>query len=258
MCLFVFLHCRYILICINDVLIIIGSIIVELIETRKSTADLWDFCCVFLGTGNLLVWIGMLRYLGFFKAYNALILTLKGSLPNVARFALCASLLYSGYTFCGWLVFAPYHFKFQTLQSTSETLFSLINGDDMFATFSMMSEKTGLIHIVSRIYLYTFVMLFIYVILSLFIAIIMDTYENIKQYYVEGFPMTRIDRFYSSTRYDPYSTAFYDGSSAGSCFNFWCWIMTKLYGRRWRGYERMVSDIQRSSRSRQEQVPATD
>ena len=59
-----------------------------MIETKRSTADLWDFCCVFLGTGDLLVWIGMLRYLGFFRAYNALILTLKGSLPNVARYAL--------------------------------------------------------------------------------------------------------------------------------------------------------------------------
>ena len=79
---------RYVAICINDVLIIVGSTIVLMIETKRSTADLWDFCCVFLGTGDLLVWIGMLRYLGFFRAYNALILTLKGSLPNVARYAL--------------------------------------------------------------------------------------------------------------------------------------------------------------------------
>ena len=73
------------MICINDVLIIVGSTIVLMIETKKSTADLWDFCCVFLGTGDLLVWIGMLRYLGFHHKYNVLILTLKGSLPNVAR-----------------------------------------------------------------------------------------------------------------------------------------------------------------------------
>ena len=75
------------MICINDVLIIVGSTIVLMIETTKLTANLWlmDICSVFLGTGDLLVWIGMLRYLGFFRAYNALILTLKGSLPNVTR-----------------------------------------------------------------------------------------------------------------------------------------------------------------------------
>ena len=68
-----------------------------MIETKRSTADLWDFCCVFLGTGDLLVWIGMLRYLGFFRAYNALILTLKGSLPNVARYALTSMIWFSGF-----------------------------------------------------------------------------------------------------------------------------------------------------------------
>lgn len=71
-------YSRYVLICINDLLLITGSIITEMLETKKTTGDLWDFCSIFLGTGNLLVWIGMLRYLGFFSAYNALILTLKG------------------------------------------------------------------------------------------------------------------------------------------------------------------------------------
>ena len=69
---------RYVLICINDLLLITGSVITEMLETKKTTGDLWDFCSIFLGTGNLLVWIGMLRYLGFFATYNALILTLKG------------------------------------------------------------------------------------------------------------------------------------------------------------------------------------
>merc|ERR1712029_1201239 len=228
-------------------LIIVGSTIVLMIETQKSTADLWDFCCVFLGTGDLLVWIGMLRYLGFFRAYNALILTLKGSLPNMGRFAMCTSFVYAGYTFCGWLVFAPYHFKFTTLSSTSETLFSLVNGDDMFATFSMLSAKDGLIHTFSRIYLYTFVMLFIYVVLSLFIAIIMDTYEKIKAFYEEGFPQTRVDVFYKAQKYDPYSTDFLDGSSPGFCYLIYSWIMTRIYGRRWQGYRRMAAE----SRTRQ-------
>ena len=70
--------------------------------------------------------------------------------------------------------------QFQTISSTSECLFSLINGDDMFPTFAGMSERSVLIWWVSRIYLYTFISLFIYVVLSLFIALIMDTYETIK------------------------------------------------------------------------------
>ena len=68
------------------------------------------------------------RYLGFFDTYNMLILTLKGALPNVVRFMICAGIVYLGYTFCGWVVLGPYHYKFKTLESTSECLFSLING----------------------------------------------------------------------------------------------------------------------------------
>lgn len=116
-------------ICVNDLLIIIGSILKELIELGETTGDLWNFCSVFLGTGSILVWIGMLRYLGFFDTYNVLILTLKGALPNVVRFTVCAGMVYFGYLLCGFVVFGPYHFKFTTLDSTSECLFSLINGN---------------------------------------------------------------------------------------------------------------------------------
>ena len=172
---------------------------------------MWDVCSVLLGTGNLFVWFGVLRYLGFFRTYNMLIVTLKKAFPSVLRFLLCAMLIYAGFTFCGWLIFGPYHFKvlaallslfilywnssfffwpflnlifqlsqFQTISSTSECLFSLVNGDDMFATFAGMSERSALVWWFSRLYLYSFISLFIYVVLSLFIALIMDTYETIK------------------------------------------------------------------------------
>nr|NVI71390.1 transient receptor potential cation channel, mucolipin ortholog [Cucujiformia] len=129
-----FFNLWYVMIIVNDVLIIIGSSIQEQIEKEEFTSDQWNVCSVFLGVGNLLVWFGVLRYLGFFKTYNVVILTLEKAAPQVARFLLCAVLIYSGFTFCGWLVLGPYHLKFKSLSTTSECLFSLINGDDMFAT----------------------------------------------------------------------------------------------------------------------------
>lgn len=42
----------------------------------------------------------------------------------------------------------------------------------------------------SRIYLYTFISLFIYVVLSLCISIIMDSYDIVKEYYEQGFPLS--------------------------------------------------------------------
>ena len=76
-------------------------------------------------------------------------------------------------------LFFPF-IQFRTLNVAIECMFSLINGDDMYATFDEMSDKSTVVWIYSRIYLYSFISLFIYAILSLFIALIMDTYETVK------------------------------------------------------------------------------
>jgi hypothetical protein len=103
----------------------------------------------------------------------------------------------SGFCFCGWVVLGPYHFKFRTISRTSECLFALMNGDDLFATFAITDTNSLLIWWFSRLYLYGFILLFIYVVLSLFIAIIMDSYETIKEYYQNGFPLNDLQKFIS-------------------------------------------------------------
>lgn len=211
-----FLNMWYIMIIVNDVLIVIGSSIKEQIERKDFTSDQWNICSVFLGTGSLLVWFGVLRYLGFFKTYNVVILTLKKAAPQVARFLLCAMLIYAGFTFCGWLILGPYHLKFRSLSTTSECLFSLINGDDMFATFSIMSNKSSMLWWYSRIYLYSFISLYIYIILSLFISVIMDAYDTIKLYYNEGFPKSDIHAFIGVTNMEEVSSGIFRSGSNGS------------------------------------------
>ena len=62
---------------------------------------------------------------------------------------------------------------------TSDCLFSLINGDDMFATYKGMSKAPTAAYIFSKVYLYIFIALFIYVVLSVFISLISDTYETL-------------------------------------------------------------------------------
>lgn len=164
----------------------------------------------------MLVWFGVLRYLGFFKTYNVVILTLKKAAPQLGRFLICAVLIYAGFTFCGWLVLGPYHFKFRSLSTTSECLFSLINGDDMFATFSIMSQKSPMLWWFSRIYLYSFISLYIYVILSLFISVIMDAYDTIKHYYREGFPKSDLHIFVGDTNSEEVSSGLFRSGSNGS------------------------------------------
>ena len=73
----------------------------------------------------------------------------------------------------------PLSFQFRDPFTTSDCLFSLINGDDMFATYKGMSQTSMAAYVFCKIYLYVFIALFIYVVLSVFISLISDTYETL-------------------------------------------------------------------------------
>ncbi|XP_050933065.1 mucolipin-3 isoform X1 [Lates calcarifer] len=210
-----FLSGWYILIIVSDTLTIIGSILKMAIQTKVLTS--YDVCSILLGTGTMFVWIGAIRYMGYFRKYNILILTLRAAFPNVIRFICCAGIIYLSYCFCGWIVLGPYHEKFRTLNTVSECLFSLINGDDMFPTFKNMKQKSSLVWIFSRVYLYTFVSLFIYMILSLFITIITDTYDTIKQQQQSGIPTSELQKFLSVCKDLP-NSGVYRLDENNSCF----------------------------------------
>ncbi|XP_004413512.1 PREDICTED: mucolipin-2 [Odobenus rosmarus divergens] len=205
-----FINGWYVLVIISDLMTIIGSILKMEIKAKNLTN--YDLCSILLGTSTLFVWVGVIRYLGYFQAYNVLILTMQASLPKVLRFCACAGMIYLGYTFCGWIVLGPYHDKFEDLNTVAECLFSLVNGDDMFATFAHIQQKSVLVWLFSRLYLYSFISLFIYMILSLFIALITDSYDTIKKYQQNGFPETDLQEFLkecsSKEKYQKESSAF--------------------------------------------------
>ncbi|XP_043941966.1 mucolipin-2-like isoform X2 [Protopterus annectens] len=188
-----FVNGWYILIIISDLMTISGSVMKMEISSKSLTS--YDACSICLGSSTLLVWVGVIRYLGYFQKYNVLILTMQASFPKVLRFCCCAGMIYLGYTFCGWIVLGPYHEKFEDLTTAAECLFSLLNGDDMFGTFAEIQKKSNLVWLFSRLYLYSFISLFIYMVLSLFIALITDSYETIKKYQQNGFPVTDLHAF---------------------------------------------------------------
>lgn len=203
-----FVDMWYCMMIVNDICIIIGCILKARIEQRTIEGDQYATCAILLGLGTLLVYSGVLRYLGFFSKYNILILTLKRALPNVLRFTLCCILLYAGFCLCGWVVLGPYHIKFRDLSTTSECLFAMMNGDDLFATFAITNTNSDLIWWFSRIYLYVFISMFIYVVISLFISVIMDSYETVKDYYKNGGTSSRIQLFIADYP-DDYCSSFY-------------------------------------------------
>ncbi|XP_019954915.2 mucolipin-3 isoform X1 [Paralichthys olivaceus] len=211
-----FVNGWYILIIVSDTLSIAGSALKIGIQTKFLTN--YDVCSILLGTATMLVWVGVIRYLGFFRKYNILILTLRAAFPNVIRFCCCAAMIYLGYCFCGWIVLGPYHDKFRTLDRVTECLFSLINGDDMYATFLRMRGKSYMVWLFSRLYLYSFISLFIYMVLSLFIALINDTYETIKHHQQDKVPVSQLQAFIAECRDHPESGRYQtDEEPASSC-----------------------------------------
>ncbi|XP_023865748.1 mucolipin-3 [Salvelinus sp. IW2-2015] len=214
-----FVNGWYILIIISDTLTIAGSALKIGIQTKDLTN--YDVCSILLGTSTMLVWVGVIRYLGFFKKYNILILALRAAFPNVIRFSCCAGLIYLGYCFCGWIVLGPYHEKFRTLDKVTECLFSLINGDDLYSTFQKMREKRYMVWLFSRLYLYSFLSLFIYMVLSLFIALITDTYETIKQHQKDRVLVSQLKAFVAECRDQPDSGKYkIDKETTCCCYCF--------------------------------------
>uniref|UniRef100_A0AAQ5XQ68 Mucolipin TRP cation channel 1a n=1 Tax=Amphiprion ocellaris TaxID=80972 RepID=A0AAQ5XQ68_AMPOC len=216
-----FINGWYILLIISDILTITGSIIKIGIESKNLSS--YDLCGILLGTSTLLVWVGVIRYLTFFQKYNILIVTLRAAFPNVIRFCCCVAVIYLGYCFCGWIVLGPYHVKFRSLSMVSECLFSLINGDDMFVTFSEMQESSTLVWLFSQVYLYTFISLFIYMVLSLFIALITGAYETIKPIHI-----TDLHAFIAECTDAPSSGKF-RGLETSPCSFFCCCDRTTTY-----------------------------
>ncbi|KAM9844832.1 mucolipin-3-like [Aulostomus maculatus] len=215
-----FVNGWYILIIISDMLTIVGSALKIGIQTKYLTS--YDVCSILLGTATMLVWVGVIRYLGFFRKYNILILTLRAAFPNVIRFCCCVAMIYLGYCFCGWIVLGPYHDKFRTLDKVTECLFSLINGDDMYATFLKMRDKGYMVWLFSRLYLYSFISIFIYMVLSLFIALITDTYETIKHLQQDKAPVSQLLAFIAECRDEPESGRYQTDEEPTSCCLFSC------------------------------------
>ncbi|XP_013884549.1 mucolipin-3 [Austrofundulus limnaeus] len=215
-----FVNGWYIFIFIADTITITGSALKIGIQTKFITS--YDVCSILLGTATMLVWIGVIRYLCFFQKYNILILTLRAAFPNVIRFCFCAAIIYVGYCFCGWIVLGPYHEKFRTFDKVTECLFSLINGDDMFGTFLRMKDKSYMVWLFSRLYLYTFISLFIYMVLSLFIALITDTYETIKNHQKDAEPASLLQAFIAECKDQPESGRHQTDEGQSTCCKCLC------------------------------------
>lgn len=187
---------------LNDCLIIAATSIKLLLEKRIYESSYFFTCSMLMGIGVLLAWFSILRYLSYFNKYNILILAIRSGIPYILRFMTTTMLIYGGYVLCGWLVLSPFHLKFRHLSTTSEALFSLAQGDDMFVTFENLNAKDDIVvWYFCRCYIYSFVIMFMYIIASQVVAIFSLSFDTINCYYANGFPLSPLQvRFWREIR----------------------------------------------------------
>ncbi|XP_060580134.1 mucolipin-3-like isoform X4 [Ruditapes philippinarum] len=148
--------------------------------------ELLDSYTVWLGVGCVLAWISLLKFFKFHNKFHLLFSTLYKAFWDVIAYLICVGVLFVGFWVCGYVVLAPYHVKFKTPTAAGETLFSVVNGDEIYATLAILeSDKSGgnWVWWFSRFYFGAYVAIFTIVVINLLIALFMSAYESIKTYY---------------------------------------------------------------------------
>ncbi|XP_052816466.1 mucolipin-3-like [Mya arenaria] len=157
-------------------------------HTEKVALPAYDNLAFHIGLGCLLGWISILRFLKIHVKFSLLFHILHNSFWSVFAFLVCAAVLFVGFFTCAYVSLGVYHEKFATQELSAETLFSLINGDDVFNTFANLNDKLagdpGTVKLYRNIIVYSFVILFSIIMLNLIIALFNSAYENVIQYFL--------------------------------------------------------------------------
>ncbi|KAK6183165.1 hypothetical protein SNE40_010694 [Patella caerulea] len=180
---------------VGDTCVLIGSALKIELDTAgyvQVPSKDYDACSMCIGIGFFLVWFGFIRDLKYlpiqlvFKRkinmLTILVSTLKDAVPDAIVFLVCVLFLFVGFMLCGWVALGPYNIKFRSISSSSECLFSLMNGDEIYVTLQATQDNDcPAIWYFSRCYLYLFCLLFICLVLNLFTAIFLHAYEILKR-----------------------------------------------------------------------------
>ncbi|XP_065902044.1 mucolipin-3-like isoform X2 [Dysidea avara] len=143
--------------------------------------DLLEAISILLGIGILLLWCGLFGLLKYFESLNVLLITVRLALPSILRFAIYIVILFTAFSLCGWLVLGSYHSKFGGPMETAVSLFCILNGDDLYETFTGVEVPSNSVQMFCKLYLFVFMFMFIYIVLSLFIGIFNHAYESLSK-----------------------------------------------------------------------------
>lgn len=130
----------------------------------------------FMGLGALITYCNIIRYFQYYNKFYVLVLALRNGLPNVARFLVSSFPVFFGYALCGTILFGHYCNYFADIDNSMVSLFALVNGDAIHEIFDMLYSNNVALAYISRVYVYSFVLLFICAVLNIFILIMEDAF----------------------------------------------------------------------------------
>ncbi|GMI09773.1 hypothetical protein TrRE_jg2534 [Triparma retinervis] len=114
-----------------------------------------------LGSATAGLWFSAVQYLEYFPRFYLLIWTLKTGIPRVLQFFVGIAPFFIGYALLGMTLFGDEEELFGDIQSTTCTLFSVVNGDSVLDVFNSLKYAFP----IGDIYLYFYIMIFMYVVL---------------------------------------------------------------------------------------------
>ncbi|KAL5466991.1 hypothetical protein EMCRGX_G031156 [Ephydatia muelleri] len=134
---------------------------------------------ILLGIGIILQAVVILRYVSYFSQFNVLSRALEIAFPRLFKYIVFVTILYIAFMLFGWILLSPFHSKFSSIDETFYTLFTMLNGDDLYNTFvGFNMAENAPVYIFGQAYFTTFMALFIYAILNLFVSLIVEARKD--------------------------------------------------------------------------------
>ena len=121
------------------------------------------------GFGCMLLWLSFTQFYQHNNKYYGFILTMQHAVPLLLPFLVGVTPIFLGYAMFGVSYFGSQNALFKTLPAAFETLFSLLNGDVIYQTFTSMWQPNQFI---VNVYLYSFISFFIYLVLNVTISVV--------------------------------------------------------------------------------------
>lgn len=132
-----------------------------------------------LGMGTFVACANLLRHFSLSRRMSVLVNTLRLSFIRVLAFVLSCLPLFAGFVFLSVSLFSQHTERFATVDLATVSLFALMTGDDVHASFDEMTASYPYLWI-SRIFLYLYILLSICLLLNVFIFLTEDAFHEAK------------------------------------------------------------------------------